>query len=93
MKLVPLKNTVICKQINKKTEIANVGGIEVQRQNVDLYEIVDLAIDDGIRFDFKVGDVVMSCSTGDELDIDGTIYFVFKHENIIGKIDKDINNG
>lgn len=84
-KLVPLKNSVVCKRLNKKTELQTIGNLQIKKENVDLYEILDIASDEPI--DFKVGDVIMSCSSGDEIEInDNEIIYLFKNEHIMCKI-------
>ena len=84
-KLVPLKNSVVCKRLNKKTELQTIGNLQIKKENVDLYEILDIASDEPI--DFKVGDVIMSCSSGDEIEInDNEIVYLFKNEHIMCKV-------
>jgi co-chaperonin GroES (HSP10) len=84
-KLVPLKNSVVCKRLNKKIELQTIGNLQIKKENVDLYEILDIVSDDPI--DFKVGDVIMSCSSGDEIEInDNEIIYLFKNEHIMCKI-------
>lgn len=84
-KLVPLKNSVVCKRLNKKTELQTIGNLQIKKENVDLYEILDIASDEPINF--KVGDVIMSCSSGDEIEInDNEIIYLFKNEHIMCKI-------
>ena len=84
-KLVPLKNSVVCKRLNKKTELQTIGNLQIKKENVDLYEILDIVSDDPI--DFKVGDVIMSCSSGDEIEInDNEIVYLFKNEHIMCKV-------
>ena len=86
-KLVPIKNSVVCKRITEKTTLKNVNGILFRQDNVDLYEILDFSVDKDKTFDFKIGDIVMSCSTGDEIEINkDDVVFLFKIENIMCKV-------
>lgn len=83
--LKPIKNSVVCKRINNKDEIVN-NIILIPKKNVDLYQIVDFHSDDD--FPFSIGDVVMSCSTGDEIEINpDEIIYLFKTEHIMCKVE------
>jgi co-chaperonin GroES (HSP10) len=85
-KLVPIKNSVVCKRLNEKSELQTNGLIQVRKQNVDLYEILDISSDEPT--DFKVGDKIMSCSIGDEIEInENEIVYLFKLENVMCKVD------
>jgi len=85
--LVPLKNSVVCKRINNKTEVQTVGSIQFTKQNVDLYEILDFSVDNPDEFHFRKGDIVMLCSTGDELEInENEVVYLFKSEHIMCKV-------
>ncbi len=85
-KLVPIKNSVVCKRLNEKSELQTNGLIRVRKQNVDLYEILDISSDE--QTDFKAGDKIMSCSTGDEIEInENETVYLFKLENIMCKVD------
>ena len=84
-KLIPIKNSVVCKRLNEKTELQTNGLIQVRKQNVDLYEILDISSDEPT--DFKTGDKIMSCSTGDEIEInEHEVVYLFKVENIMCKV-------
>lgn len=86
-KLIPLKNSVVCKRVNDKTTLTLDNGVYVKTDNVDLYEILDFSVDDDIPFDFGVGDIVMSNSTGDEIEInESDVIYFFKIENIMCKV-------
>lgn len=86
-KLIPIKNSVVCKRTNEKSSLVLENGIYHTIENVDLYEILDFSVDDDYHFNFKIGDVVMSNSTGDEIEVNKSdIIFLFKVENIICKV-------
>ena len=83
-KLVPLNGSAVCKKVGGGDYKEESGGILVKRESVDIYEIVSLpeTLPDG--FSFKVGDKVMSNSTGDEIEVNPneTVY-LFKLSNLM----------
>ena len=88
-KLVPIKDSVVCKRITDKTTLVSFGGIQCRINNVDLYEVLDFSDSEDKKFEFGVGDIVMSNSTGDEIEInDSDIVYLFKTENIMCKVEK-----
>ena len=87
-RLIPIKNSVVCKKINKTdgTEVKN--GVHLHMKDVDLYEVIDFSDDKDNPFEFKVGDIVMSNSTGDEIEVNrNDIYYLFKNEHIMCKVE------
>ena len=88
-KLIPIKDSVVCKRINEKTTLVSTNGIQRRINNVDLYEVLDFSDSEKKKFEFNIGDIVMSNSTGDEIEInDAEIVYLFKTENIMCKIDE-----
>lgn len=88
-RLVPIKNSVVCKRLNEKTELQTDGLVQFRKKNVDLYEILEISSDEPT--DFKVGDVVVSCSTGDEIEInENEVVYLFKVENLMCKVEEKI---
>lgn len=88
-KLIPIKDSVVCKRINEKTTLVSSNGIQRRINNVDLYEVLDFSDSAEKKFEFNIGDIVMSNSTGDEIEInDAEIVYLFKTENIMCKIDE-----
>lgn len=86
-KIIPIKNSVVCKRTNEKSSLVLENGVYRNIENVDLYEIIDFAVDDDVDFKFNIGDIVMSNSYGDEIEIDNSdIIFLFKIENIMCKV-------
>lgn len=85
-KLIPVKDSVICKRVSIKDTIETQNGIQFKRNDVDLYEIIDLSIIDNVD-NLKVGDIIMSHSSGDEIEINpGEYIFLFKSEHIMCKV-------
>lgn len=84
-KLVPLRDSVVCRKIcgGKKTVIKN--GISVNKTDVDIYEIIEMPnVITNNDFQFGIGDAVISNSTGDEIEINpGDTVYLFKIENIM----------
>jgi co-chaperonin GroES (HSP10) len=86
-KLIPIKNSVVCKRVNDKTTMSSIGGIQCMVNNVDLYRIIDFNCSDKDLFDFEIGDIIMSNSTGDEIEINNSEFvYLFKIENIMCKV-------
>jgi len=87
--LEPVRNSILCRKLNRSRELCNSGQILVQKGNVDLYEILKVSGINDNRFPFKVGDIVVSNSTGDKLEVNpGEIVYLFKNENIMCKVEK-----
>lgn len=84
-KLVPLRDSVVCRKIcgGKRTVIKN--GISVKKTDIDIYEIIQMPkVKTNNDFQFGVGDAVISNSTGDEIEINpGETVYLFKIENIM----------
>lgn len=83
MELIPTNKTVLCKRVNKSSSSVEKNGIISVEENVDLYEIVAIALDDFEIFKFKVGDIVTSCATGTSLKTDTGEEFVLMNKNYI----------
>jgi hypothetical protein len=83
-KLVPLNDSAVCKKTSGGDHKEESGGILVKRESVDIYEIVSLPKTLPEGFFFKVGDKVMSNSTGDEIEVNPneTVY-LFKLSNLM----------
>lgn len=88
-KLVPIRGSVLCRKIRGGTHTETVNGLKVVRVEVDLYEILDMPQIPVDGCNFKVGDIVMSNSTGDAIEINpGEIVYLFKVENLMCALDK-----
>jgi co-chaperonin GroES (HSP10) len=86
-KLIPIKDSVVCKRVNDKTTMSSIGGIQCMINNIDLYRIIDFNCADKESFNFEIGDIIMSNSNGDEIEInDSEIIYLFKIENIMCKV-------
>jgi co-chaperonin GroES (HSP10) len=86
-KLIPIKNSVVCKRVNDNTTMSSIGGIQCMVNNVDLYRIIDFNCSDKDLFNFEIGDIIMSNSTGDEIEINNSEFvYLFKIENIMCKV-------
>ena len=87
-KLIPIKDSVVCKRITEKANIIKNNGVFSKITNVDLYEIIDIHCSNDKTFNFAIGDIVMSNSTGDEIEInESEVVYLFKNENIMCKIE------
>lgn len=88
--LVPLRGSVLCRKIYGGTETKIVGGIKMTCVKVDLYRIEKLPSVNPGDCPFKVGDVVMSNSTGDAIEVNpGETVYLFKIENLMCAVDRN----
>ena len=78
--LVPVRDSIICKKIGGGKVSKNIGGIMINSEEVDEYEVLSLPeITPDETYPFEVGDIVMSNSTGDKIEINpGEIVYLFK---------------
>ena len=87
-KLIPVRGSVVCKKIHGGTHTEVVGGIKISRHEIDLYQILELPEIKSEGFEFNVGDVVISNSTGDVIEINpGETVYLFKIENLMCTVD------
>ena len=83
-KLVPLRDSVLCEKVRGGTRTEKVRGLSVKVSDVDIYRIIALPLVETSDFPFKIGDYVMSNSTGDEIEVNpGETAYLFKSENIM----------
>lgn len=89
--LKPIKNSVVCEKMNDTVETVSESSLYLKMNRVPFFKIVDFSVDDKDSFPFKVGDIVMSTSTGDEIEInDGHVIYLFKTEHIMCKVCDEI---
>lgn len=89
-KLIPLRGSVVCKKVHGGTHTEIVDGIKIVRVEVDLYQITDMPEIPVDGCNFKVGDIVMSNSTGDVIEINpGETVYLFKVENLMCAVDPE----
>lgn len=90
-KLIPIRGSVVCTRVCGGTKTLNRCGITFKVDQVDIYRIKNLPeILPENGFEFKVGDLVMSNSTGDEIEINpGETVYLFKMEHIMCKVDEN----
>ena len=86
--LIPVRDSIVCKKLRGGTVSKNVSGITINSSEVDEYEVLYLPeITSDETYPFSVGDIVMSNSTGDKIEINpGEVVYLFKLENIMCKI-------
>ena len=87
MELKPIKNSVLCRRIcdGKVTETTD-DGLICRHEEVDIFRIIDFAADEDKNFPFKAGDDIIVNSTGDELDIDGEKFHLFKVDHVMARV-------
>ena len=89
-KLIPIRGSVLCRKIHGGTHTDIVNGLKVVRVEVDLYEILDMPQIPVEGCMFKVGDIVMSNSTGDMIEVNpGETVYLFKIENLMCALDQE----
>lgn len=82
--LIPIRGSAVCKKVYGGNETEIIGGIKVNRVRVDVYKIIELPVVQSEGYNFKVGDLVMSNSTGDEIEINpGETVYLLKLENLM----------
>ena len=94
-KLVPVRGSVVCRKLSGGASTTSEGGVVHKKSEVDIYEILQLPLVPEEDDFFKVGDQVVSNSTGDVIEINpGETVYLFKVENLMCKVcdgeDKDI---
>ena len=89
--IVPIRGTALCRKIHGGTSAREVDGLRVKRTSVDLYRIDELPVVPSPEYPFKVGDVVMSNSTGDEIEMNpGDVVYLMKLKNLMCVVEKDV---
>lgn len=88
--LVPIRESVLCRKLTSKDNVVADNGIFIKKDNVDIYEVLDFSLSDDEDkniIELHKGDRVMSCSTGDEIEVNvGEIVYLFKQEHIMCKV-------
>lgn len=84
----------VTKEVNGSTTLLTLGTPEDDRMssdNLHIFEVVKLPgkIDTDKYLDMKVGDRVISISTGSDYKIDGDDYKIFHLQYITAKLDND----
>lgn len=85
MEIVPENGTVLCEQINETKHRAEESGVFYEKEELPLYRIISACAGDK---DWRAGDVIVCDSTGTRLAFSGKVQYLFKTENIAGRIDR-----
>ena len=89
-KLVPIRGSVVCEKASGGTSTETKGFVH-KKEEVDVYRILalpEVLLDEGCEF--KVGDLVMSNSTGDVIEINpGETVYMFRIENLMCKVEEN----
>ena len=85
MKIIPIKNTVLCKKIKNEKESSIKGILILNKKEVDTYKIISVSSDDD-EYIFKPDDEIIVSGTGDVIEMDGEDFYLFKTENVVAKI-------
>ena len=85
MKIVPIKNTVLCKKIKNENDSSIKGILIINKKEVYTYKIISVSSDDD-GYIFKPGDEVIVSGSGDVIEMDGEEFYLFKTENVVAKI-------
>ena len=85
MKIIPIKNTVLCKKIKNEKESSIKGILILNKKEVDTYKIISVSSDDD-EYIFKPDDEIIVSGSGDVIEMDGEDFYLFKTENVVAKI-------
>ena len=85
MKIIPIKNTVLCKKIKNENYSSIKGILILNKKKVDTYKIISVSSDDD-EYIFKPDDEIIVSGTGDVIEMDGEDFYLFKTENVVAKI-------
>ena len=83
MEIIPENGTVLCEQINQTKHQAEESSICYEKEEFPVYRILSVCDDEKI---WRVGDCIACNSTGTKLSFSGKVQFLFKTENIAGRI-------
>ena len=87
-RLVPIRGSAVCRKVAGGERLSDAGGLRTKVVKVDLYEVMALPVvsPEG-DCPFKAGDIVMSNSTGDEIEINpGETVYLFRLENLMCRV-------
>ena len=85
MKIIPIKNTVLCKKIKNENDSSIKGILILNKKRVDTYKIISVSSDDD-EYIFKPDDEIIVSGSGDVIEMDGEDFYLFKTENVVAKI-------
>ncbi len=88
MKLVPQNNIVLCKLKTPSKHMIS-SGVIYEASSVPTYEVVAAGPAAGNSMQLVPGDIVVASSKGSVTNVDGCNYYMFKAENITGKVASD----
>ena len=82
-------DTLLCKLVNETEQVSETNGFVVKEEHVPVYEIFVVGISKNSKYDFHVGEHIVSASTGTTIDFpDGEEYVIFKCEHVACRIEK-----
>ena len=84
-KLIPENNTVLCVEDTPNKIFVVEFGVKYERENFPTYRVVRKSSDYS-GLDISENDIIICNSTGTKLMDNGKTYFLFKSENVAGKI-------
>lgn len=85
MKIIPIKNTVLCKKVMNENDSSIKGILILNKKRVDTYKIISVSSDDD-EYIFKPDDEIIVSGSGDVIEMDGEDFYLFKTENVVAKI-------
>lgn len=83
MKVLPENGTVLCEQINETRHEDASSGFVYEKEELPVYRVVSAAPDAEA---WKPGDEIVCDSTGTRLKTPEGVKYLFKTENIAGRI-------
>ena len=85
MKIIPIKNTVLCNKIKNENDSSINCILILNNKEDDTYKIISVSSDDD-EYIFKPDDEIIVSGTGDVIEMDGEDFYLFKTENVVAKI-------
>lgn len=84
MKIVPQNDMIACICTTSREKTTSTGFV-YKSNDIPLYEVE--GIGPRVKMPLAVGDLITANSTGTSAVVDGVEYFLFKEENIVGKVE------
>lgn len=83
MNITPENGTVLCEQVNETRHRAEESGICYEKEELPVFRIFSVCQNEKT---WRPGDCIVCDSTGTKLVFSGKVQYLFKTENIAGRI-------
>lgn len=85
MKLIPQNDIVLCEQVNQYEKTTGTGFV-YKSNDLPLYRVE--SVGPNVKMHLTVDDIIIANATGTKAVVDGVEHFLFKEENIMGKVEE-----